>query len=276
MARATDDEPQPRALDAALLGLMHGPAELVPISSSGHVTLVPWLLGLPYAELTAERRKPIEVALHFGTAAALVAFPPKSSVTLPARLKMLGLDALTLLPTAAVGLAGRRMITGRLGTPSTVATGLAGGSIALLAADQIHGQRSANELTAADAIVIGAYQAAALWPGVSRSAMTLLGSRARGFLPADSARISRSGVVPAAAAASLLEGTQALRTGQLRRDAAPLATAAATAFASTIASRVLATRFEARPRLAVWAVARSATAALTILRIRSTGDDAQQ
>ena len=274
MSLATDADPRPRAVDVALLGLMHGPAELVPISSSGHVTLVPWLIGLPYAKLDAERRKPIEVALHLGTAAALVAFPPQSSVVLPRRLRMLGLDLLTLLPTAAVGLASRRLITGRLGTPSTVAAGLAGGSIALLAAEHMDGGRTATELTATDALVIGAIQSAALWPGVSRSAMTLLGTRARGFLPADSARISRSGVVPAATAAACLEGAQALQTGLLRRDAAPLATAALTAFASTIAARALATRFESRPRLGFWAVARSATAALTILRIRTTGDDA--
>jgi undecaprenyl-diphosphatase len=274
MARATDEDLRPRAVDVALLGLMHGPAELVPISSSGHVTLVPWLIGLPYAKLTAERRKPIEVALHLGTAAALVAFPPESSVTLPGRLRMLGLDSLTLLPTAAVGLAARRLITGRLGTPSTVAAGLAGGSIALLATARIDGDRAATELTATDALVIGAIQSAALWPGVSRSAMTLLATRTRGFRPADSARISRSGIVPAAAAASVLEGAQAIRSGALRRDAVPLAAAAATAFGSTIAARKLATRFESRPRLAFWAVVRSGTAALTILRIRSTGDDA--
>ena len=189
---------------------------------------------------------------------------------------MLGLDSLTLLPTAIAGLAARRLITGRLGTPATVAAGLVGGSIALLTADRLNGNRTATELTAADALAIGAIQSAALWPGVSRSAMTLLGARKRGFRAADSARISRSGIVPAAAAASLLEGAQALRSGVLRRDAAALATAAATAFASTIAARAVATRFESSPRLASWAVVRSATAALTILRIRSTGDDAYQ
>ena len=276
MPQPTDAGLRPRMVDAALLGLLHGPAELVPISSSGHVTLVPWLIGLPYAKLTPERRKPVEVALHLGTAAALVAFPPKSAVSMPGPARMLGLDSLTLLPTAIAGLAARRLITGRLGTPATVAAGLVGGSIALLTADRLNGNRTATELTAADALAIGAIQSAALWPGVSRSAMTLLGARKRGFRAADSARISRSGIVPAAAAASLLEGAQALRSGVLRRDAAALATAAATAFASTIAARAVATRFESSPRLASWAVVRSATAALTILRIRSTGDDAYQ
>src|SRR5438045_7490301 len=57
---------------ALALGVLHGPAELLPISSSGHTELVPWLLGWPYAELDGELRKAFEVALHAGTAAALL------------------------------------------------------------------------------------------------------------------------------------------------------------------------------------------------------------
>src|SRR5947209_11450542 len=57
---------------ALALGALHGPAELMPISSSGHVALVPWLLDWDYARLDAELRKSFEVALHAGTAAALV------------------------------------------------------------------------------------------------------------------------------------------------------------------------------------------------------------
>ena len=63
----------PRAeLEAALLGLLHGPAELLPVSSSGHVAAVPWLLGWEVAGWDGERRKELEVALHAGTAAALL------------------------------------------------------------------------------------------------------------------------------------------------------------------------------------------------------------
>ena len=57
---------------ALALGVLHGPAELLPVSSSGHVELVPWLLGWSYAELDGELRKAFEVALHAGTAAALL------------------------------------------------------------------------------------------------------------------------------------------------------------------------------------------------------------
>src|ERR1700756_1494407 len=57
---------------AFLLGAMHGPAELLPISSSGHVTVIPWLLRWDYDELDPELRKAFEVVLHAGTAAALL------------------------------------------------------------------------------------------------------------------------------------------------------------------------------------------------------------
>ena len=60
------------ARHALALGLLHGPAELLPVSSSGHTTLVPWLLGWPYPSLDPELRKAFEVALHAGTAAGLL------------------------------------------------------------------------------------------------------------------------------------------------------------------------------------------------------------
>src|SRR4051795_5204011 len=65
-------EPRLRLREALVLGALHGPAELLPISSSGHTELVPWLLGWEYAELDGELRKAFEVALHAGTAAALL------------------------------------------------------------------------------------------------------------------------------------------------------------------------------------------------------------
>src|ERR1035441_10867270 len=56
---------------AVALGLLQGPAELLPVSSSAHTTLVPWLAGWPYAALDGESRKSFEVALHAGASLAL-------------------------------------------------------------------------------------------------------------------------------------------------------------------------------------------------------------
>ncbi|MGI8781366.1 MAG: undecaprenyl-diphosphate phosphatase, partial [Solirubrobacteraceae bacterium] len=67
------ERPSRIALEALALGLLHGPAELVPVSSSGHVAALPWLLTWEVAGWDAARRKELEVALHAGTAAALLA-----------------------------------------------------------------------------------------------------------------------------------------------------------------------------------------------------------
>ena len=58
--------------EALILGALHGPAELLPISSSGHIAVIPWLLDWDYCDVDAELRKAFEVALHAGTAAALL------------------------------------------------------------------------------------------------------------------------------------------------------------------------------------------------------------
>src|SRR5437763_13922709 len=88
---------------AAALGLLHGPAELLPLSSSAHVTLVPWLLGWDLDRLEPDLRKSFEVALHAGTAAALaIALREELSamVSPPHRLRSLELIALATAPPA--------------------------------------------------------------------------------------------------------------------------------------------------------------------------------
>ena len=71
--RQAPAEPLPEAKlsvgRALVMGALHGPAELLPISSSGHVSLIPWLLDWDYDRLDSELRKAFEVALHAGTAA---------------------------------------------------------------------------------------------------------------------------------------------------------------------------------------------------------------
>ena len=120
----------PRPLEQALplrhalaLGLMHGPAELLPISSSGHTTLVPWLLGWPYPELDPGLRKSFEVALHAGTAIGLL-IALRSEVGEAAgsfdRRRAI-LIAGSFIPPAVVGYTLEGPIEERLGTPASIA-----------------------------------------------------------------------------------------------------------------------------------------------------------
>src|ERR687890_2346584 len=135
-----------RTRDAIALGLLHGPAELLPVSSSGHVAIVPWLLGWPYGELDAELRKAFEVALHAGTAAALL-IGLRDEVADAARgfdRRRLTLVAGSFVPPAIVGYTLERPIERRLGTPSTIAAGLAAGAAAMGLADAVAPQRRAR------------------------------------------------------------------------------------------------------------------------------------
>ena len=126
---------------AVALGLLHGPTELLPISSSGHTTLVPWLAGWPYERLDPELRKAFEVALHAGTASALLLRPPwdrppwgpGNDGGARGVGAQLGFLAAAVIPPALTGYALGEQIERRLGTPATIAAGLLAGSAATIA-----------------------------------------------------------------------------------------------------------------------------------------------
>ncbi len=123
-----------RRLGRALaLGAMHGPAELLPISSSGHVELVPWLLGWEGVSADPEVRKAFEVALHAGTAAALLVMlrGEVAEAVRSASVDSVAVVALSLLPPVAVGFALERPIERYLGKPGTIAIGLIAGGAAM-------------------------------------------------------------------------------------------------------------------------------------------------
>jgi undecaprenyl-diphosphatase len=241
--------------EALALGLLHGPVELVPVSSSGHVAGVPWLLGWEVAGWDGERRKELEVALHAGTAVALLL------VTRPRRVRP-GLLAAAVLPPAVAGLAFERPIERRLGTPATLALGLLAGGAALVLADRADGLRAADEASVRDGLILGLAQAAALVPGISRSGATLAAARALGFSRADASRLSWEVALP------VLLGASGLKAWRLRtsRGTVPLYVGAAAAFASTLATAG-AIGVERRAPLWPWAAWRAGLAA-AILAVR--------
>jgi undecaprenyl-diphosphatase len=243
--------------EALALGLLHGPAELVPVSSSGHVAAIPWLLGWEVAGWDGERRKELEVALHAGTAAALLL------VARPDRMRPALLAAATISPALA-GYAFERPIERRLGTPPTLAFGLLAGGAALVLADRAPAHRSADDASARDGVLLGLAQAAALVPGVSRSGATLAAARALGFGRPDASRLSWEVALPVLLGASALKAWRAARA----RGTVPVAAAvgAGAAFASTLATAG-AIGIERRAPLWPWAAWR-AVLATAILAVR--------
>lgn len=242
---------------------MHGPAELLPISSSAHVALVPWLLGWDYSELDPEQRKEFEVALHAGTAAALVILLRGEFLNL--RPRSLSLVALASAPAALAGYVLERPIERRLGTPATIAAGLLIGGVALAWADRTPEARASTDAGARDALWLGVAQACALVPGVSRSGATLAAARRRRFRRADARRLSQHVALPVLVGATALKGIRMQR--RRAPSMAPLAAGAVASFCSTLASAKLIRAFERDRSLAPYAVYRIALAAEVIRRL---------
>lgn len=229
---------------ATLLGLLHGPAELLPISSSGHVALLPWLARWPEARADPGLRKSLEVALHAGTAAALL-LSLRAEVRTAAReldARRAGMLALSLLPPAIVGTRFGDTIERRLGTPGTIAAGLIIGSAAMAIADaRSPGGRHHRDAGARDGLALGLAQAAALMPGVSRGGATLAAARARGFERLDAHLLSRDVALPVILGATALKLADLHRSGADARTRRAMACGAGAAFVSTLAStRVIA------------------------------------
>jgi undecaprenyl-diphosphatase len=218
---------------AVALGALHGPAELLPISSSAHVALVPQLLGWPSAQLDDDVRKAFEVALHAGTLAGLVFLVPWPR---PAW------AAVATVPAALIGFALEDVVERRLGGRRATAAGLVIGSGIMLAADHRageHARRTASGATLADAACIGAAQALAFWPGVSRLGVTLSAARLRGFDRESSFALGRATGLPIVAGATALKSYRLLRKPPpppLRR---AFAAGMAAALASTLAAAPL-------------------------------------
>jgi undecaprenyl-diphosphatase len=256
--------------EALALGALHGPAELLPISSSGHIELVPWLLGWRYCELEPELRKSFEVALHAGTAAALLITlrdevdEALGSMSIRRIVDLL----LSFAPPAIVGFTLERPIERRLGTASSIAVGLIAGSVVMVWADRSPQERGHEDARAADALWLGIAQACALMPGVSRNGATLAAARRRGFMREDANRLSRHSALPVIAGATLLKSIRLYKRGLPAGTGLPLAAGAVASFASTLGSTWLIRQVERDRSLAPYAAYRIALAGLTLYRLR--------
>lgn len=260
-----------RAIGRALaLGAMHGPAELLPISSSGHIELIPWLLRWDeHAEADPEVRKAFEVALHAGTAAALL-IALRGEVLESARttdLERLQVVALSFVTPAVVGFVLEKPIERHLGRAGSIAVGLIVGALAMAWADRSPQERSHEEAGPADGFWLGVAQACALIPGVSRNGATLTAARLRRFTRADAERLSRHVALP------VIGGATALKIARLRRDglpegaALPFVVGAAASFASTLGSTRLIEQIERDRSLLPIAVYRVALGSVVLRRL---------
>ena len=260
---------EPPLRDTVALGLLQGPAELLPVSSSAHIVLVPWLAGWNWEELDPELRKSFEVALHTGAAAALL-IGQRRVITEELReldghrVLLLGLS---FLPAAIVGYTLERPIERHLGGPRATAYGLLAGAAAMLIADRRPQRRGRGDATPLDGLALGVAQAAALAPGVSRNGITLAAARWRRFSRDQANLLSRTVALPIIVGATALKGARLARRGttpQLRR---ALGIGAVASFASTLASQRLLRLVERDRALWPYGAYRIALAAVVLAKL---------
>jgi undecaprenyl-diphosphatase len=253
-----------------VLGIVQGPAELLPVSSSAHIVLVPWLAGWDWEQIDPEVRKSFEVAVHGGAAAALLIGQRR---TILEELRHFdGARALTLalsfLPAALVGYTLERPIERRLGGPKATAIGLLAGAAAMLVADRRPQLRGRGEATPADGLALGVAQAAALAPGISRNGVTLAAARWRHFSRDQANLLSRTIALPIIVGATVLKGQRLRRRGaspSLRRS---MAIGVVASFASTLASQRLIHLVERDRALWPYAAYRATLAAAVLAKLR--------
>lgn len=191
-------------LDAALWGLIQGLTEFLPISSSGHLVLVPELLGREGPDLATS------AVLHLGTLLAVLVYF-RREVGEVVRFTTRGRRLLVLLvigtiPAAVLGLIFEGPLDRFNDTPRAVAAALAlAGVVLILAGLMPRGTGRIDEVDKRDAALIGFGQALALIPGVTRSGMTIGAGTARSLDVHEAARFSFLLGVPAIAGAGLLQ-----------------------------------------------------------------------
>ena len=201
-------------LTAAFWGLIQGLTEFLPVSSSGHLVLVPALLDMEKPDLATT------AVLHLGTLAAVVAYYRKDLLRLtrartdPEARRILLLLLVGTVPAAIIGLALDGPIDIVFSEPWTAAialmvTGVVLGFSLLLPA----GLRKLGEGRVPDAVVIGLAQAFALIPGISRSGMTITAGLAQGFSRIEAARYAFLLAVPSIAGAGFLKGVDLIHDG---------------------------------------------------------------
>jgi undecaprenyl-diphosphatase len=205
---------------AFALGVVQGFTELLPISSSGHLILVPWLGDWTYLEQHPDFNKTFDVALHLGTLIAVVAYFREDILALVAAwFRSLGRRRIrtaeervawcvlaATIPAALAGAIGESTIEKRLGEPWQIGVFLAVFGILLWLADRMPEDKAISDLTIGQAVAVGVAQAAALAPGVSRSGITITVARALRFDRDAAARFSFLLLVPVVLGAVLFKG----------------------------------------------------------------------
>lgn len=221
-------------LHAIVLGIVQGLSEFLPISSSGHLALVPWLFGWDDFGDNESLAKAFDVALHIGTLAGAVAYfradiaafareglrlvVPANRADPSPQGRMAWLLVVSAIPAAITGALLDSTIEELDDVYWLIGVMLIVGGVLLLVADRLGGPRSGEEFRLRDALLMGLGQAAALQPGVSRSGVTITVARALKFDRVAAARLSFLMSLPIIAGAGAYKFVDVLGEGGIPAD----------------------------------------------------------
>jgi undecaprenyl-diphosphatase len=214
-------------LEALLLGVVQGLTEFLPISSSGHLIVVPWLQDYTFLLEHPAFNKTFDVALHAGTLIAAIAYFRHEVVTLirgfVAAVRRRAIEtpdqrlavaiAIGTVPAVIAGGIGSSFIDEHLGEPWMIAIQLILFGALLFYADQLPERRGLEQASLRDGWRIGLAQVLALAPGTSRSGITITAGRWLGLDRDAAARFSFLMLIPVVAGATLFKGAGAVHDG---------------------------------------------------------------
>ena len=229
-------------LHVAVITVIQGITEFLPVSSSGHLVLIPVITGWPDQGLV------LDVAVHVGTLAAVMVYFRRDLWRIAAGLAggrggrkerrtgrvLGGYLAVSAIPTLAAGGAIATLAPALFRDPMIVGWTMLGFGVALYVADRSGMTiRCVEHMSLTHAIAIGLAQTLALLPGTSRSGITMTAARALGYERAEAARFSMLMSIPVVAASGAAAGLEVARRGQAIV-AADAALAAALSFVAAL------------------------------------------
>jgi len=214
-------------LEALLLGIVQGLTEFLPISSSGHLILVPWAQDYTFLRDNDDFNKTFDVALHIGTLAGVIFYFRKDLWAMTKGFfrtlrpegrsdpdgKLAWIVIVATIPAVIVGFLGEDLIDDNLGEPWMIAIQLIFFGLLLGIADRLPQSRETGSIKMRDGVIVGLAQALALAPGTSRSGVTITAARFLGLSRDAAARFSFLLLVPATGGAVVFKGAQAVRDG---------------------------------------------------------------
>jgi undecaprenyl-diphosphatase len=199
-------------VNAIFWGIIQGLTEFLPISSSGHLVLVPALFDRPGPDLATS------AMLHLGTLAAVLVYYRKDVAAMakfdrPAR-RLISLIVIGSIPAVVLGLTLESQIEELVSEPRVVSIMLIVTGVILLATTLLRlGDKTSRDISVKDSVFIGFAQSFALIPGISRSGMTISTGLARGMERTEAARFAFLLGIPVIAGAGLLEAAKAISEG---------------------------------------------------------------